>query len=118
MTSNQHSSAALRTCLSRDNTSNGLAGQSSKLGEDAGERGRRAMPTAGDAVTGLRDEGHAALEAARKRAVEYRNRLGSVVPENPAKSALLAMRLGTLLGFFIGCVRRRMGGRRDDSRTR
>lgn len=114
MTSNQYSSGALRTCLSCDNTSHGVAGQSSKSVEHAGEAGSRPMPTAGDAVAGPRDEGHAALGAARENAVQYRNRLDGVVPKDPAKSALFAMRLGTLLNFFVGCMRRRMGGRRDD----
>jgi ElaB/YqjD/DUF883 family membrane-anchored ribosome-binding protein len=106
MSSNQGSNAAARTTTSRDTTLESLAEESSKIIDDASELGRRAMSTAGHAVKGLRDEGQAALESGRKKALRYKDRFDGLVSENPAKSVLIALGVGALLGFTFGRVRR------------
>ena len=106
MTSNQNVGAAPRTSSSRDTNLDSLAEESSKLVEDAGELGRRAMSTAGHAVRSLRDEGQAALDAGRKKAGEFKDGFDGLVSDHPAKSVLIAIGVGALLGFTFGRMRR------------
>jgi ElaB/YqjD/DUF883 family membrane-anchored ribosome-binding protein len=89
-----------------------LSEQSRKVAEDVRELGNIAVAGAGEAlqslkergaeaVEGVRDHAQKSLEQGKKQLGKARDGFEDYVAENPFKSILIAVGVGTLLGYSL-----------------
>lgn len=102
MSANYDSSlGATEGSKARSGTSRSLSEQSGRVIEEVQELGRSAASSLSDAASTLKEKGQAALETGKEKAGRAKDGFDAVVSAHPAKSVLIALGAGALIGYML-----------------